>query len=142
MTLQEILNNRSIISAKVTEDMKDDLKTWGFSIRSFEIKDIKPSNLRVRTALSNQINAQQSAKEKEINADSDLVTNKIKYEGEAQKIMREADGVQAKMVANAEGQKDQSISCLNAESTSLKLIIDKAAQEGGLDVLRMHASQD
>jgi len=46
------------------------------------------------------------------------------------------------MVANAEGQKDQSISCLNAESTSLKLIIDKAAQEGGLDVLRMHASQD
>jgi len=83
MTLQEILNNRSIISAKVTEDMKDDLKTWGFSIRSFEIKDIKPSNLKVRTALSNQINAQQSAKEKEINADSDLVTNKIKYEGEA-----------------------------------------------------------
>jgi len=93
MTLQDILNNRSVVSAKVTEDMKEDLKSWGFTIRSFEIKDIKPSNHRVRSALDNQINAQQNAKEKEINADSELASSKFKSDSEAYKIMKEAEGM-------------------------------------------------
>lgn len=70
MTLQDILDNRSVISAKVIEDMRDDLKTWGFNIRSFEINEIRPKDAKVRKALNNQINAQQDAKEKQILADS------------------------------------------------------------------------
>jgi len=70
LTLQEILDNRSFVSAKVMEDMKEELKGWGFAIRSFEIKDIKPMDKRVRKALNNQINAQQNMKEIQINADS------------------------------------------------------------------------
>jgi len=70
MTLQEILDNRSMVSAKVQEDLMEDLKTWGFNIRTFEIKDIQPKNRKVRDALKNQINAEVSSKEKHINADS------------------------------------------------------------------------
>jgi len=70
MTLQEILDNRSLISAKVQEDLQEDLKGWGFIIRSFEIKDIQPKNKKVRDALKSQINAEVSSKEKHINADS------------------------------------------------------------------------
>lgn len=70
MTLQEILDNRSMVSAKVQEDLMEDLKTWGFNIRTFEIKDIQPKNKKVRDALKNQINAEVSSKEKHINADS------------------------------------------------------------------------
>jgi len=40
MTLQEILDNRSAISGKVQEELLDTLKGWGFTIRTFEIKDI------------------------------------------------------------------------------------------------------
>jgi len=70
MTLQEILDNRSLVSAKVMEDMKEELKGWGFTIRSFEIKDIKPMDKMVKKALNNQINAQQNMKETQIKADS------------------------------------------------------------------------
>jgi len=70
MTLQEILDNRSMVSAKVQEDLMEDLKTWGFNIRTFKIKDIQPKNKKVRDALKNQINAEVSSKEKHINADS------------------------------------------------------------------------
>jgi len=59
-----------MVSAKVQEDLMEDLKTWGFNIRTFEIKDIQPKNRKVRDALKNQINAEVSSKEKHINADS------------------------------------------------------------------------
>jgi len=59
-----------MVSAKVQEDLMEDLKTWGFNIRTFEIKDIQPKNKKVRDALKNQINAEVSSKEKHINADS------------------------------------------------------------------------
>lgn len=93
MTLQDILDNRSVISAKVIEDMRDDLKTWGFNIRSFEINEIKPKDSRVRKALNNQINAQQDAKEKQILADSKYETMKIDSEALAFDIKTKADGL-------------------------------------------------
>lgn len=70
MTLQEILDNRSMISAKVQEDLVEDLKTWGFTINMFEIKDLKPHSKKVNEALMKQINAEVASKEKHIQADS------------------------------------------------------------------------
>jgi len=70
MTLQEILDNRSMVAAKVQEDLVDDLKTWGFSIRTFEINELKPHNKKVNEALNKQINAEVASKEKHIKADS------------------------------------------------------------------------
>eukprot|EP00341_Mesodinium_pulex_P006551 CAMPEP_0116922866 /NCGR_PEP_ID=MMETSP0467-20121206/22520_1 /TAXON_ID=283647 /ORGANISM="Mesodinium pulex, Strain SPMC105" /LENGTH=70 /DNA_ID=CAMNT_0004601285 /DNA_START=391 /DNA_END=603 /DNA_ORIENTATION=+ len=70
MTLQQILDNRSIISAKVIEDIKDVLLTWGFSVSTFEISNIEAADRHVREALKNQINAEQDSKEKHIKADS------------------------------------------------------------------------
>lgn len=72
--------------------MKEDLKSWGFTIRSFEIKDIKAADKRVRAALNDQINAQQNAKEKQINSDSDLASKKFKSDAEKFTMMLEADG--------------------------------------------------
>jgi len=70
MDLQEILDNRSIISSKVEQDMKDDLKEWGFSINKFEVSDLSPTDRKVSDSLKLQITAEQDSKEKHINADS------------------------------------------------------------------------
>jgi len=70
MDLQEILDNRSIISSKVEQDMKDDLKDWGFNINKFEISDLNPADRKVMESLKLQITAEQDSKEKHINADS------------------------------------------------------------------------
>jgi len=70
MDLQEILDNRSIISSKVEQDMKDDLKDWGFSINKFEVSDLSPTDRKVSDSLKLQITAEQDSKEKHINADS------------------------------------------------------------------------
>lgn len=70
MDLQEILDNRALISGKVQEDMSDDLKSWGFTITKFEISELQPKDKKVKFALNNQIIAEQDAKEKHINADS------------------------------------------------------------------------
>jgi regulator of protease activity HflC (stomatin/prohibitin superfamily) len=70
MTLQEILDNRSMISAKVQEDLVEDLKTWGFSIRTFEIKEVTAHSRKVQEALKKQINAEVASKEAHIQADS------------------------------------------------------------------------
>jgi len=70
MDLQEILDNRAIISSKVEQDMKDDLHDWGFNITKFEISDVNPTDTRVSQSLKLQITAEQDSKEKHINADS------------------------------------------------------------------------
>jgi len=70
MDLQEILDNRSIISSKVEVDMKDELKEWGFNINKFEVSDLTPTDRKVSESLKLQITAEQDSKEKHINADS------------------------------------------------------------------------
>ena len=93
MTLQEILDNRSMISSMVMEDIKDELRMWGFTIRSFEIKDLKARYSRVRNALNKQINAQQEAIEKQIKADAKFDSLKFKSDAEAFDIEKKADGL-------------------------------------------------
>lgn len=59
-----------MISAKVQEDLVEDLKGWGFTIRTFEVKDVTAKSRKVQEALKNQINAEVASKEKHIQADS------------------------------------------------------------------------
>lgn len=70
MDLQEILDNRSLVSGKVQEDVRDDIAEWGFNITRFEIADLVAKDRRVNDALKKQITAEQESKEKKINADS------------------------------------------------------------------------
>jgi len=70
MELQELLDNRSAVSNKVLEDVSDELKEWGFSISRFEIQDLTPKNTYIADALKNQINAEQTSKKMQIDADS------------------------------------------------------------------------
>jgi len=82
MDLQEILDNRSIISSKVEQDMKDDLKDWGFNINKFEINDLNPADSKVMNSLKLQITAEQDSKEKHINADSYFLSTKNKTDAD------------------------------------------------------------
>lgn len=70
MNLQELLDNRAIVSSKVVQDLSEDLLTWGFTINKFEITEMAPRNRQVKSALNNQITAEQEAKETRIKADS------------------------------------------------------------------------
>lgn len=82
MTLQEILDNRSMISAKVQEDLVEDLRGWGFTIRTFEIKDVTAYSKKVQEALKKQINAEVASKEKHIQAESYYLSTMNKTDGE------------------------------------------------------------
>jgi len=92
MELQEILDNRSLISSKVMEDMKDELMGWGFNINRFEISEMDARDPRVKSALKNQIQAEQESKEKMINADSYFLSTKNKTDANFFQMTKEADG--------------------------------------------------
>lgn len=92
LDLQEILDNRAMISAKVQEDMKECLVDWGFAINKFEINDLNPRDHKVKVALNNQITAEQTAKEKRINAESYFLSTKNKTDAEFFSMTKEADG--------------------------------------------------
>jgi len=70
MELQEILDNRAVISAKVIEDTRETAMSWGFDVHRFEISELGARDQRVQRALKNQIQAEQESKEKFIQADS------------------------------------------------------------------------
>lgn len=91
MTFQEILDNRSAISAKVQEDLTEDLQNWGFTIRTFEIKELRPKSKSVENALKKQINAEVSSKEKTIQADSYYLSTKNKTDSEYFELQKSAE---------------------------------------------------
>lgn len=70
LSLQEILNQRSVINEKVISDLKEEIDEWGLVINNCGISNIEPTNKVVKQALNDQINAEQSALQTRINADS------------------------------------------------------------------------
>lgn len=92
MELQEILDNRSLVSGKVQEDIRDDIAEWGFNITRFEISDLSARDRRVQEALKKQITAEQESKEKKINADSYVLQTKNKTDALYFQLTKDADG--------------------------------------------------
>lgn len=82
MNLQDILENRSVISNKVKDELKEELYSWGFNINKFEISELNPKNRLVKEALKNQINAEQQSKETRITADSFYIQTQNQTDGE------------------------------------------------------------
>jgi len=70
LDLQEILDNRQLINTKVINDLKEEIVEWGFMINRCELNSVEARDNRVKTALNDQINAEQTSKQKQIQADS------------------------------------------------------------------------
>jgi len=59
-----------VINTKVLNDLKDEVVNWGFAITRCELNSVEARDNRVKSALNDQINAEQISREKHIQADS------------------------------------------------------------------------
>lgn len=81
MELNDIFENRTGVTAKVMSDMAETLSEWGGTIKRFEITDLLPTDMEVRTSLHKKASTERD--KLEITTMAEAKQNKMNLEADA-----------------------------------------------------------
>jgi len=109
MELDETLNRRDVINARIQEELAEPTDEWGISVKRVEIKNIHPSS-DVRQAMEEQTSAERRRRA--------MVTE---ARGKKRSEILEAEGEKQSRIIRAEGEKQERIRVAQGEAEALYL---------------------
>lgn len=142
MTLDEVLNSREKINAKLSETLDSITNAFGIKILRVEIRDIRVPH-DIQEAMDKQMKAERSkratildaeaTREKDIKtAEGEKLAAILKAEAEKEANIRRAEGLRESQLLEAQGKADAIIKVADAEAEAIRKI-NAAIKESGTD---------
>ena len=101
MELDEVFSSRDKIKARLTQEIAEDTKDWGVTLKAFDIQDIKPSE-SMRQAMEEQAAAERKKRAVETLAEANKKAAILEAEGRLRSAELEAQAQVALAQASAE----------------------------------------
>lgn len=142
MDLNDIFENRTGVTAKVTQDMAEACAQWGGKIHRYEITDLMPIDREVKVSLHKKACTERD--KIEMTTMAEATYNKLTNEADAvlQEKKAEADGYFQKMTREGDGDYVKKTNKAKAECTSINLIGEAIAKDNGDKIVRMRILQN
>jgi regulator of protease activity HflC (stomatin/prohibitin superfamily) len=130
MELDETLNKRQEINARIREELDEPTDEWGIRVESVEVREVNPSE-EVQRAMEQQTGAERRRRATILEAQGERRSAVEKAEGDKQSNIIRAQGEKQSQILEAQGDAISTVlRARSAESMGERAIIDK-----GMDTL-------
>jgi regulator of protease activity HflC (stomatin/prohibitin superfamily) len=140
LLLDQLFEERSLISSKVVETINEAGELWGIRVLRYEIKNIIPP-ATVQGAMEKQVNAERERRAMIARSEGDRQSRISRSEGLKSEMINLSEGQMQRMVNEAEGQAAEILEVARATADSIEKVGASISQAGGESAVKLDLAQ-
>ena len=140
LLLDQLFEERDMISAKVVETINGAGELWGIRVLRYEIKNIVPPKT-VQGAMEKQVNAEREKRAMISRSEGDKQSRINRSEGIKSEMINLSEGQMQRMVNEAEGQAAEILEVARATAGSIMKVGASIASSGGDSAVKLDLAQ-
>ncbi len=121
MELDEVLNSRERINARLRDTLDEATDAWGVKVESVEIREVDPVD-RVKRAMEEQTSAERERRAAILKADGQKRAAILEAEGLKRSRILQAEGVRQSQILEAEGNRTAQILNSQGRAQALRIL--------------------